>query len=159
VGQFIKRKEAEEGLEIISRRLSNVVSHAPVVLFAVDGKGRFTLSEGRGLAAQGREPGQVVGRSVFEVYRDVPRLQEHVRRALKGESFTDSVELPVQKLCYETRYTPVLGPGGEVVEVIGVAVDVTERSKEAPSEKGGSAKITMAADAAEAPAETAGEAS
>jgi CheY-like chemotaxis protein len=68
-----------------------------------------------------------VGRSVFEVYRDVPMLAEHVRRALNGDAFTDSVDLPSQKLRYETRYTPVLGPSGEVVEVIAVAVDVTER--------------------------------
>ena len=33
-------------------------------------------------------PGEVVGRSVFEQYRDNPKILDHVRRALSGEEFT-----------------------------------------------------------------------
>jgi signal transduction histidine kinase len=48
-----------------------------------------------------------------------------VRRALSGEEFTEVTE--VGRLGFETRYTPVRDPNGEVTGLIGVATDVTER--------------------------------
>jgi PAS domain-containing protein len=50
-------------------RLQFVVDQAPVVLWALDQDGVFTLSEGRSLDVLGLEAGQVVGRSVFRVRR------------------------------------------------------------------------------------------
>lgn len=70
-------------------RLRAVVGHAPIVLFALDPHGTFTLSVGRGLAALHRRPDETpVGRSIFEVYRDAPTVLDHARRALTGEAFT-----------------------------------------------------------------------
>ena len=47
-----------------------VLSNAPIVLFAIDRNGVFTLSEGRGLERLGLQRGEVVGRQVAEVYKD-----------------------------------------------------------------------------------------
>jgi PAS domain-containing protein len=72
------------GLQSLKRaqeQLRAVVSNSPIVLFAIDPEGRFTLSEGRGLESLGLKPGEVVGRSAFDVYRDVPRIGENLRRA------------------------------------------------------------------------------
>src|SRR4028119_468194 len=41
----------------------------PFIVFALDAEGVFTASDGKGLAALDLEPGEVVGRSAFEVYR------------------------------------------------------------------------------------------
>ncbi len=113
-------RRAEQGLR-------SVVSSAPVVLFAVDRDGVFTLSEGRGLSALGLAPGQVVGRSAFEFYADQPAIVESLRRALAGEEFTAPVE--VGTLAFETRYTPQRDGHGQVTGVIGVATDVSERRR------------------------------
>ncbi|UPT72584.1 MAG: PAS domain-containing protein [Elusimicrobiota bacterium] len=64
--------------------LAAVVSGAPIVLFAFDADGIFTLSEGRGLEVLGRKPGEAVGKSVFDLYKDHPKVVECCRRALKG---------------------------------------------------------------------------
>lgn len=48
--------------------LKLVVANAPIVVFALDADGIFTLSQGRGLDALGLKPGEVNGRSVFEMY-------------------------------------------------------------------------------------------
>src|SRR3990172_404979 len=93
----------------------------------MDRQGVFTLSEGRGLDALGLKPGQVVGRSVFDLYRDVPAIQNNVRRALAGEAFTALAE--VAGLTFESRYSPLRDQSGQVVGAVGVATDVTERER------------------------------
>ena len=105
------------------------MSHAPIVLFAFDAEGRFTLGAGRGLAATGLEAGSYIGRSIFDVYRDAPHIVAHARAALRGEAFTTMTHLGPEGLQYETRYTPRRGPDGSVVEVLGVAIDITERRR------------------------------
>jgi PAS domain S-box-containing protein len=113
--------------ESLEERLRIVVSNAPIVLYALDKEGRFTLSEGKGLEALQVESGQVVGLSVFEVYSEVPQIAENVRRALAGEAFSTTVE--VRDLVFESWYAPLYDKNGEINGVIGVATDITERKR------------------------------
>jgi PAS domain S-box-containing protein len=122
-----ERRGVERALREVEERLSTVVAHLPIVLFAVDRDGTFTLSEGRGLEALGLVPGEVVGRSVFEVYREAPEVIACVQRALHGDPFT--AILPVGDLSFETHYNPIRDAEGRVAGVIGVAVDITERRR------------------------------
>jgi PAS domain-containing protein len=57
------------GLHNAEERFRTVVNNLPIILWALDGAGGFTLSEGQSLERLGLKPGEVVGRSVFEVYR------------------------------------------------------------------------------------------
>jgi PAS domain S-box-containing protein len=120
------RKRAEEELAKTEQRLRAVIANAPIILFALDRSGVCTLSEGRGLDDLGLKPGQVVGQSVFDMYRDAPQVLSAVRRALAGESFTEVVEL--NGLVFEIHYIPVLD-GGQVAGVNGVAINITERKR------------------------------
>jgi diguanylate cyclase (GGDEF)-like protein len=83
--------------------------------------------EGKGVQVLGLRPSEVLGRSVFEVYKDVPEIPEHVRRALGGAEASVTVE--VGELAFESFFSPVYDEGGEVGGVIGVAADVTERKR------------------------------
>lgn len=120
-----ERKTAEELLWESESRLREVVGAAPIVLWAVDSEGIFTLSEGRGLGALGLRPGQVVGQSVFEFYRDHPEICASVRRALAGEETSKVVT--VGSAAFDAHFAPVRGPGGGIVGATGVAIDVSER--------------------------------
>ena len=71
-------KVAQAELEAARRRLGFVLDSAPIVLFAVDKDGVFTLSEGRGLEGLGLKPGEVVGRSAFEVYHNNPDIISNI---------------------------------------------------------------------------------
>lgn len=114
-------------LEENEARLRFVVDQAPLVLWALDRHGVFTLSEGRGLAALGLEPGQVVGQSVFDVYAENRQLLTDARRALAGHPVRAIAT--VGELVYETRQQPIVEASGKVTGVIGVATDVTDRER------------------------------
>jgi PAS domain S-box-containing protein len=120
-------KRTQEQLAKTEQRLRAVIANAPIMLFALDRSAVFTLSEGRGLDELGLKPGEVVGQSVFDVYRDAPQVLSNVRRALAGESFSEVVE--VNDLIFETHYIPVLDEGGQVTGVNGVAINITERKR------------------------------
>jgi len=110
--------------------LSAAVHLAPIVLFSFDPKGTFSVSDGKGLEILGLKPGEVVGQSVFDVYRDEPSVVENCRRALAGEEFTAISEVRALGLFWETHFVPVRGQGGAIESVVGVAVNVTERVRE-----------------------------
>ena len=116
----------EDAARLLKERLTTVVSNSPIVLFATDAHGVFTLSEGKGLAALGLKPGEAVGRSVFEMYRDQPSICANIRRALEGHAVADLVE--AGGIAWETHYSPIR-QSGKVEGVIGVGVDVTERRR------------------------------
>ncbi|MFA5138015.1 MAG: PAS domain S-box protein [Elusimicrobiota bacterium] len=119
------QRRIEESLRGVRHRLRSVVGNVPVVLFAVDQTGMFTLSEGRGLEGLGLKPGEVIGRSIFEFYADNDRVLRNIRRALNGETVTDIVR--EGGLYFETHYVPQSGPAGRADGVMGVAIDITRR--------------------------------
>lgn len=127
IRDITKRKRIEEELRDSEERLRTVIHNVPVVLFAVDREGVFKLSEGKGLERIGLESRDIVGRSIFEVFRDEPEILGNTRRALSGEEFSATVDLA--GLRFETRYSQLRDEGGEVTGIIGVATDVTERER------------------------------
>ena len=120
-----ERVQAQARRAAAEERLGAVVANAPVIMFAFDPDGVFTFAEGRGLAALGFEPAQLVGRSIFEIAAEAPQVIQSVRAALAGEDFTGLVE--VGELAFETRYSPVRDAAGAVVGVTGVATDCSDR--------------------------------
>ncbi|MEP6637236.1 MAG: PAS domain S-box protein, partial [Acidobacteriota bacterium] len=122
-----ERKRSREALKETETRLRTVIENAPVVLFSIDRDGLFTVLEGEGLKALGLKPGEIVGQSVYEVYKDNPQIINSVQRALEGAAFSTVVE--VGELVYETRYAPLTNDKNEITGVIGVATDITENRK------------------------------
>jgi two-component system cell cycle sensor histidine kinase/response regulator CckA len=122
-----ERERAEEALRESEDRLRTVVAGAPIILFAVDRHGVFTLSQGKGLDSLGLQPGHLVGQSAYDTYRNVPELVKDIRRALGGQECRSVIVL--EDLAFDTWCSPLRDPGGEVTGVIGVATDITERKR------------------------------
>jgi PAS domain S-box-containing protein len=107
--------------------LRTVIDNAPLVVWSIDKDGIFTLSEGRGLAKLGLAPGQVLGQSVYDVYKDFPELLASLRRALAGSEGVAT--LHVADLVFETVYQPLRDARGEITGLLGISTDVTERHR------------------------------
>ncbi len=117
----ITESERERGL------LELVVSNAPIVVFALDGNGMITLSEGQVLTGLGLTPGQHVGKSLFELYPD-PFFDSLWSRVTAGEEVRANVPVGDRFLdvfCSPTRDLE----SGAISGAIGVATDVTEQHR------------------------------
>ncbi len=123
------RDATQAALRQTRDQLRAVLDSAPVVVWALDADGLFTLSDGSGLARFGLRPGEVVGRSVFELYASYPDVLAGVRRALAGAAFT--TQSLVAGVNWQVRYTPLRDAEGAVRGTLGVAYDISERVQSA----------------------------
>ncbi|HEY5037526.1 MAG TPA: EAL domain-containing protein [bacterium] len=139
VSDISASKKAETALGESEKRLRAVVTAAPIVLFAIDRNGLFTLLEGSGLNGLNLKPGEVIGKSAFDLYRESPKIIQNLRRALAGESFFVVVE--EQNLVFQTHYSPVLAEGGEVTGIIGTALDITDQKHSEQAFRGSEEKF------------------
>ena len=100
----------------------------PIVFFVIDQEGRFQISEGRGLERFGLNPGQIVGLTVYELYKNTH--PEYIHDFLKclyeeGEFWSDTfIESPGGgAFAYKTLYKRIEQDGEAVV--LGIAFDYT----------------------------------
>ncbi len=128
-------KRPGEGLDHQLARLTTVLENAPVILYGLDLEGRFTYSEGNGLAAMGLRAGQVVGDSASELYRETPAALEAIRGALAGQHTVFKAHFGGAD--FISRLTPVFDDAGTVQEVVGVSLDTggQVRAEQALSER------------------------
>ena len=105
--------------------LQSLLDNAPVIVWYVDGDGRFQLSEGSALSLVGLVPGQVVGKTVAEVVPLLRDMVEPTERALKGNPVEGIVATNNGE--FEYRYLPRRDDAGKVIGATGVAIDITAR--------------------------------
>jgi diguanylate cyclase (GGDEF)-like protein/PAS domain S-box-containing protein len=122
-----ERRQAREALRESESRFRVLVNNAPIVLFAFDRDGVVTHLEGRGLEPLGLRPGESVGRSAYELSAESPKALHLLRRALEGEAFQETVEL--RNLVFEVDFAPRRDEHGTVLDVIGVATNVTDQRR------------------------------
>src|SRR4028119_2325119 len=107
--------------------LRTYIANSLVILYGIDKDGIFTLSEGKGLEALGLQAGEIVGKSVFEVFSDYPDILANIRHALNGEHRSWRGE--VKNYIYENKIVPLHGATGEVIGLVGMATDVTRKTQ------------------------------
>jgi len=103
-----------------------VIDNISVIVFGIDGDGRFTFLEGKGLAPFRTAPRRLIGRSIDDVCSRFPSALDLLRRSLAGELWSGTAEIAGG--LYEIHVNPLTGVEGERLGIIGVATDVTERS-------------------------------
>jgi PAS domain S-box-containing protein len=117
------RIQNEERLRRMERNFRHSIDSLPLVFYILDKEGIFLTSEGKGLQSLGLKPNEVVGVSVYELYKDFPAVTKAIQRAMDGQDISQLVR--VYDLYYENRASPIFGEEGAVIGVVGVSLDVT----------------------------------
>lgn len=120
IGRDISERRWQE------RLVEAVTENVPIILFAVDSDGTFTHVRGKGLAALDLDPDEVEGKATSAVADELPGFQENIERALAGEQFNTTVD--ISERSFDTWYQPIT-QNGDVAQVVGVSVDVTDREE------------------------------
>lgn len=123
--EIANRQQAERALRTKVTHLQSVAEVAPIVLWALDREGTFVLSEGRGLEKLGLRTGEVLGQSVFDVYRDFPSILADVRRTLTGEEVDAIYE--IGDAVFDSRMIPLRDENGNVNGLVGASLSIGER--------------------------------
>lgn len=121
----IERKEV--ALKGAEQRLRTLLDAAPISLFAFDREGQITASEGPG--AGGPENGHpaALARVTTDLLRNVPEIASCIRRVLAGQETV--CQAAVGPRTFEVLARPIRGRESRIEGGIGVAVDVTERTR------------------------------
>ncbi|HEX8236000.1 MAG TPA: EAL domain-containing protein [Abditibacteriaceae bacterium] len=125
VHDITEQVQAERALHESRERLQAIITTVDMVIWSLDRDGVITMSEGKGLATVGLKPGEVVGRSIFELYADDSPSGQAARRVLSGEDV--GVTLENGDVYWEVRYSPLRNREGQIIGAIGLAIDITER--------------------------------
>jgi two-component system, cell cycle sensor histidine kinase and response regulator CckA len=121
-----ERRRAKDELQRTTEQLRALISSLPIALWAVDRDGRITFCEGKLLERLGFVPGQLIGQSVFELYKDVPQVLDVIHRALAGE-VTVALSTEARGVTFDSHYVVMRNDDGAVTGAISVAVDVSDR--------------------------------
>lgn len=119
-----ERTQAERALRESEERLRTVVANTPIALLAMNQDGVVTLSEGRGLAAMGFRPGEMVGRRLFDLFPEIPDLADHIKQALAGKA--SSAVMEINQDFFEFWYAPLRRANREIAGIIAVAMDISD---------------------------------
>lgn len=119
----------------IRKQLSLVLDSAPIALITTDVDGVCHALEGHGLETLGIKREDMHGRSIFELTRDLPQLEEAVKLALRGEIASVLTSLGAHSV--EVWAQPATETDGTIKGITLVGYDVSDRvrSKRANAEK------------------------
>jgi signal transduction histidine kinase len=120
-------RQAEQRAVQSEARMREIVGNIEGSVFAIGADRRIRFTDGLALHRVGQRPGEVDGRLVDEVYAGRSDLLRLVDLALEGHHI--ATDVPLNDRIWEVRYSPIRDAQGVVTEVVGVAVDVTDRRR------------------------------
>jgi two-component system cell cycle sensor histidine kinase/response regulator CckA len=124
------QRESEDETRRSEARLRMLVEQVPAVMWSVDRDLRLTSLRGSGLATIGLAPDEGVGLPVAELTRLHDTADDTIAsygRALAGESVVFRAARDGQT--YECHIEPYRGPDGDIAGVIGLGINITERTR------------------------------
>ena len=136
-----ERKHAEESLREKSALLVKVINSVPDFIFAKDTKLRSIICNEAYASAVGKKPEEMIGHTDIENGWDpelvcgnpakgIRGFENDDRDALSGKTIhnpCDPANTPNGVLIFDTYKMPLRGKDGEIIGMLGIARDITER--------------------------------
>ena len=120
-------KEEVKARKIGENLIHTVFAYLDGILFSMDKDGIFLLSDGAGLSLLGLVPGQVVGQSVFEVYKNYPDIISGMKTVLSGKQWSGIVH--VQNIFFDVHVLPIEDDLHRTNGAVGIAIDITAQKR------------------------------
>lgn len=124
---ILRLREKERELRETKTKLKTVISNSPIVLYALDREGNFTLFEGKGSSLFGIPANSIVGQHISCFAETIPAADRLFKNGMAGKSGNEIT--PIGEYFFEIHYAPIFDEQENVKGVIGVASDVTQLSK------------------------------
>ena len=138
-----ERKQAEESLREKSSLLVKVINSVPDFVFAKDTKVRTIICNEAYASAVGKKPDEMIGHTDIENGWDpelvcgnpakgIRGFENDDRDALSGKMVHnpyDPANTPNGVLIFDTYKMPLHGKDGEIIGMLGIARDITERKR------------------------------
>lgn len=122
-----ERERLTVELRTSEERHRRVVRNVPVVQWALDNDGIFTLAEGLGLVALGHCSEQMVGSNLFDLYANNVQILQYFAQAKDGQRVSGPFEHGAA--AFDSHWGPLRDESGRIVGVTAIALDVTERQR------------------------------
>ncbi|WP_019500559.1 diguanylate cyclase domain-containing protein [Pseudanabaena sp. PCC 6802] len=107
--------------------LQAVVNSLPAIVWATDLAGTIAFIIGSGLDALGLKSEELVGQSIFVLYKAHSGNVENIKRGLSGEQ--RAWISTFHNVIYNHRVIPVRDRNGNAIGLTGVSLDITERDR------------------------------
>jgi PAS domain S-box-containing protein len=122
-----KAKKISEQLAESEQKFRSLVTNTEEIIYMIDKDGTFLLSEGKGLEKLGLKGGDVVGMSVFDLYKDYPDMLDDMKRAFNGETVIS--EIKIDNNYFKNWYTPHLNRNGITIGLLGMSINTNEQKQ------------------------------
>lgn len=119
------RKKTEHALALERRRLEQILSSLPLMLWTIGLDRRIQHLQGKGFEEAGIETEKLIGQDAFKVFEDYPALLSLGKRAFEGFSFQTQTRIHGKD--YESWIAPIQNEKGLVEGILILCANITER--------------------------------
>lgn len=105
--------------------LRMVLDNSPIVLYYIDKQGIIRFSEGNVLPKIKLEKNKIIGKSIFELYKDNEQVLNFISSTFEG-NVNHEISL-FNDLYFDSWCVPVMDQQGIVQGVIGLSIDISKR--------------------------------
>ncbi|MBK8876556.1 MAG: response regulator [Bacteroidia bacterium] len=116
--------KAELALQESERKLETVIAKSPIILFAINKEGQFTMFKGRGVELLNVNPEDIIGKNFIETHRILPIDIKSLRNVIGGKELSTTME--VNNRFLDITCIPQRDEYFEPSGMIGIATDITD---------------------------------
>ncbi len=117
----------EKALQESEKKLDTVIAKSPIILFAINRHGEFTMFKGKGVELLKINPEDIIGKKFSDTQKYLPIDIRDISSVIAGKELSTNLE--INGCHFEVTCIPQRDEQFEPAGMIGIATDVTELKK------------------------------